>query len=220
MIEKHILHIGMMRSASTWLWRKIKEHPHFDQHGIPKEQLTLYKHANDFSEYHSIYKKFFISANFHPNLCLADTSVISYLNQYATHVSLTVRNPFDLASRIFNFMKYHNLNDQDNLMDIIVFEQNFVRYADIINRWKTHCPNAKFKLMFFDDVVSQPYKFLTEWFDFVDMYPIYGDNPAQPINSLDCDYNFNFTHDQTDFINEQIQRFAYYTNRDIGSWYR
>jgi hypothetical protein len=211
MIEKHIVNIGFPRCGTTWLWHHAKFEP-FDD----KENQILMT-SLDFDQYVNYYKKFRVSANFQTNLWHVDREIINFIHQHATHISIIVRNPYDFVARYYDWIQTSQC--QSELVQYII-SAGYVRYSDIIARWRSD--SLKFQIFFFEDIESDPEKFLNDYLKFCNL-------PVVKNNQIDYNKKKNpsikpqrtlltFTPQQVEYINQEIDKFQLLVDRDLTHW--
>ena len=103
MKNKHIVNVGLPRCATTWVWHNILHHLDSDLDIYNKENPLLLN--GNYSQYKDFYNQYTVSANFNPNLWHIDTDLIRYIDQYATHISIIFRNPYEFIERYCDWIK-------------------------------------------------------------------------------------------------------------------
>lgn len=217
MIKKHIVNIGFPRTGSTWLWNCAGFEP---SNNKENDILTT---SLDFDKYINYYKQYQVSANFFVSLWMVDREIIKFVQQHATHISLVVRNPYNFIERFFDWIDWTNLidcgQDQKTTINYLV-TSGYIKYRDIVDRWST--TDANFKVFFFEDLENNPYKFFKQYMEFC----------QEPIaKNKNIDYNrkinanpktqkikLEFSSDQINLINQEIDRFQQVVDRDLTHW--
>jgi hypothetical protein len=211
MIEKHIVNIGQPRAGTTWLWKCAKFDPELDkENDILMESL-------DFDQYVRYYKQYQVSANFQTNLWCVDQAIIQFVQQHATHISFIIRNPFDFVERYFDWI-YQEQNT-DTLTQYLV-SSGYVNYYDIVTRWAAGA--KKFQIFFFEDLERDPTVFFKEYMAFCQL-PIakidtFNYNTKVNANPKTEKIKIDFTDDQINFINHEIDRFQQLVDTDLTHW--
>jgi hypothetical protein len=159
MKNKHIVNVGLPRCATTWVWHNILHHLDSDLDIYNKENPLLLN--GSYSQYKDFYNQYTVSANFNPNLWHIDTDLIRYIDQYATHISIIFRNPYEFIERYCDWIKVPDPEQDVNF----IIESKFVDYYEISARWKNNT-TKKFNIFYFEDIVSDPKLFLLNYFDF------------------------------------------------------
>lgn len=213
MNSKHIVNIGYPRSGTTWLWNHAKFEPRLDK------ENTILTTTLDFNQYISYYNQHQISANFQTNLWCIDKEIIKFVQKQATHITLIVRNPFDFVERYFDWI--HKSQPIDTLTDYIIYS-GFINYRDIVDRWSPG--SSKFKIFFFDDLKTDPEKFLSQYLMFCDL-PVVKSKQINYTKEINANpkqnkIKLNFNHNQIKFINNEIDRFQVVVDRDLSHWKR
>lgn len=212
MIDRHIVNIGYPRSGTSWLWNCSGFAPRHD-----KENTLLMDDLN-FDQYVKYYSQYRISANFQPNLWHVDTEIIKFVQQHASHITLIVRNPFDFVERYIDFINPDQV-PTETLMNYVIYSGS-IKYRDVATRWGSSA--KKFQIFYFDDLEKNPFRFLTEYMAFCQI-PV--------VKNPNIDYNLkfnanpkkekikiNFTKDQIDFINHEIDLFQSVVDRNLTQW--
>lgn len=215
MKHKHILNIGFPRCGSTWLWENLCQHPDLNSPLYEKENAILF--SNNFTSYYDFYKNYNISANFNPNIWLIDTELIKYLNQFTTHISIILRNPYDFVERYYDFIG-HSFNHQSEFIDFLI-NQPHLRYYDICSRWVDNS-TAKFSIFYFDDIVTNSGLFLSKYFEFCELDVILAKDfgKIRNQNSKELKTKLDFSKEQIKIINRQIDNFSTLSDRDLSHW--
>lgn len=211
MIHKHIVNIGYPRCGTSWLWTHAGFQPTQD-----KENQILMTSLN-FKHYLNYFGQFDVSANFQPNLWYVDREIIKFVQQHATHISIIVRNPYNFVERFYDWI--HRTQLQADLVNYII-NSGYVRYCDVINRWRSD--TVKFKIFLFDDLQSDPQTFLQNYLTFCalpaktdhksDLYKPINANPKQIRTTL------KFTAAQINVVNQEIDKFQQLVDRDLSHW--
>jgi hypothetical protein len=124
----HYQNVGYPRTGTTWLWDSLITHPEiFKSDNLLKRIKTRSKINQfsfkenhwqeqnhnlllvDFSDYIKIYEEYDISLNFRPYTFRLTTDHIKKISNYTTHVSMTLRNPYELFDSNYNLF-IHKLN--------------------------------------------------------------------------------------------------------------
>lgn len=217
MLEKHIIHIGLPRCGSTWLWKNI--FPSLDQtmRFADKENKILFNSA-DINKYYAHYKKYQISANMNPNIWMMDQSIIQSLNRYATHVSCTLRNPFQFVERYYNFLSPTHINSSEFVNFVIM--QGMLQYSKIYNRWHANF-HKKIKFFLFEKLENDSEQFFKEIFQFYE----FDVDKIPPAHLLSEKINVNiknnkiwFTDAQIKLINQEIDQFSNLIDIPLTHW--
>jgi hypothetical protein len=216
MESKHILNIGFPRCGSTWLWRNLTQHPSVDKPGYIKENKIMFD--DTYLGYKDFYKNYNVSANFNPNLWTIDLELIKYLSNYATHVSIIFRNPYDFIQRYYDFI--FRGKDTNDIVDRLI-SLKYVDYQTICSRWVDSINfNTKFKIFYFDDLVANSDLFLSNYFKFCQLDDILiKDSHIVKNATVHLDKTLiNFSKEHKKTINQYIDNFSTYTNTDFSHW--
>jgi hypothetical protein len=211
MIKKHIVNIGHPRTGTTWLWT----HSNFEPHKDKENSILL--DTIDFDHYIKYYSQYDISANFQPGLWAVDREIIHFVQQHSTHITFIVDNPFRFVSRFLDY--FYPDQDISILKEYVIFS-GFLKYRDIVERWSKNAP--KFKIFFFEDLEQNPQEFFKNYMEFCEI-PVVSD-PAISYNTKinarlrQNKLKLDFTADQIEFINNEIDKFQSVVDRNLSHW--
>jgi hypothetical protein len=211
MIEKHIVNIGQARAGTSWLWKCANFNPAYGkENNILRESL-------DFDQYIKYYNQYQVSANFQVSLWQVDREIIQFVQKHASHITFIVRNPFDFVERYFDFI--YQEQDKKTLTQYLV-STGYVNYRDIVDRWAIGA--KKFKIFFFEDLANNPKIFFKEYMAFCQL-PIaktdaFNYNTIVHANPKQEKIKLEFTNDQIDFINHEIDQFQSIVDKDLTHW--
>lgn len=216
MKNKHILHIGFPRCGSTWVWQNLIQHPALEQPPYDKENKIMF--GDDYSGYYEFYKSYAVSANFNPNLWFIDSTLIKHLGNYATHVSIMLRNPYNFVERYYDFVN----RDQDPTAFVDdMIDMNYLNYQKICQRWSAILDSkTKFKIFYFDDIKHNSKEFLSNYFTFCDLDVILANDYNRIVNKSVYSENTTicFLDKHKEVINNYIDNFSNYTNTNLSHW--
>lgn len=215
----HLLNIGFPRCGTSWLWANLNKHPGINFHSFVKENDFFFNDKN-FINYQDQFLPYEISANFNPNLWMIDQELIKFLGNYATHVSIILRNPYSFAERYYDFIKHNQSHNE--FIEWLLFNR-FFDYSNIVRRWTNNLPsNTIFKIFYFDDLEHNPTDFLSKYFEFINIDVIIDDTHKQRINqNLKTEKTkLTFTDEQKSIINNYIDNFSQLSEKNLTNWKR
>jgi hypothetical protein len=221
MKKVHYQNIGLPRTGTSWLHtclissleigqpsKDLKENPW-------QETIGLTTLSN--SEYINYYKDYDITYNLNPNSYKMSLRQIKNLAEYTTHISIILRNPYDLMHSWYNFWVIHNL-EKYNFYKLIHLNPMF-NYPDILLRW-TQCP-LPLKILFYDDLVKDPKKFVLDLSNYIGIHGIFLNLPSQRINEATYTVPMpELRSDIVELINRRIDLISELTYTDLQHWKR
>lgn len=217
MKEKHILNIGLPKCGTTWLWTQLSKHPNVCLDGLEKES-PYFLENNNIHEYKKLYSDYAISANFHVANWQVDQHLIKSLDSCSTHISLLVSDPYLFIDRYYNWLK--TTMSCEEFINLCINSKN-ICYEEIANRWIRNLSNSKFKILIYDDLVNDPDKFLAEYFNFCNLPAVVIPNANNIVNkNLQKKISVEFSKNQINIINAEINKFEILTNREFQHWKR
>ena len=104
MKRTHYQNLGFPKCGTSWMWHELIQHPQlFAEYKdlksrIQKEnymQIRLMKYF-DLSEYQRFYIEFDNSMNLCTTTIFNDKYTLNLINNYTTHVTVTLRNPYEI----------------------------------------------------------------------------------------------------------------------------
>lgn len=217
MKQKHILNIGMAKCGTTWLWEQLEQHPDVCLTGLQKEPSYFLENI-DFDSYKRLYKKFDVSANFHVSTWQIDQCLIQQRDQVATHTTIIFSDPYLFVERFYNWLpKEMEISD---FVDMCISSRH-ICYSEIANRWTKNLANSKFKILVYDDLVNDPAKFLSEYFNFCGLRDVAIPGFEKIINANPrSKVSVKFSNRQIKLINAEIKKFEELTERKFSHWMR
>jgi hypothetical protein len=241
----HYKNIGLPKTGTTWLWLQLSTHPDIDMfttnttHQDPSKPLhtiingevmpnrpcwTLKEQKySSKEEYLNFYSKYDISVHFDTWFfkdSLTDiNSWQNEINKESSHISVSLRNPYDLLNSWYNFFEKKNnkINKTfSHLANPTFF--NLVTYKKMFEELSLY--KNKIKVLFYDDMKNDHEKYLKEVYDFIGIsynyYPMFGTKimlPTSYVEQLTITDEGLIMH-----INENICRIEDFTHRDLSHW--
>ena len=205
MIQKHLLHIGLPHTATSWLWQQVRSN--FDGTFI-KEPKTLFN-EQDIVEYMLPYADTKISANFNVDQYQHDSGIVKYLSDIATHISISLRNPHE----ILESRTRRGLHDGGPMEIIEHFR--LAEYARICKRWDGTKP---FKVLMYDDLLQDAQTYLNDYCAFAGI--TVASCQTKRVNVSDQSIAIDIPNDCRTLLNNGIKEFEDYIQRDLSHWLR
>jgi hypothetical protein len=239
----HYKNIGLPKTGTTWLWLQLSAHPDIDMFTTnqdptkPLHKITatgeviptnpLWKIKEKIfpskEEYLNFYSTYDISLNFDTwfaNEAFIDTS--SWQNEIikeSSHISVSLRNPYEVVSSWYNFFEKKNNSNHENFPKLI--HPGFCYLTTYKTMFEQLAPcKDKVKILFYDDIKNDHEKYLKEVYDFIGLsynyYPMFGNKIMGPTvyhDPLTITDEGVIMH-----INENICRIEDFTHRDLSHW--
>lgn len=182
-----------------------------------KENTILFD-SQDFYSYKNYYQQHDVSLNFQTKLWMVDQELIKFLHNYATHISIMLRNPYDFIERYFDWLSHDFAHDEFVEWTITM---QIVNYQKMVSRWMTPAPaTTKCKIFYFDDLRQEPELFFLDYLSFCDLAPVINSDLKTVVNAntkpQKTKINFSKQHIAT--INNWIDTFSDYIQQDMSDW--
>lgn len=205
----HYRNIGYPKTGTTWLYYQFLYHPNVDC----KPDLDYKEFDPDNKEsYFNFYKYYDVSFNLR-------THIYNFPERlyYATHLSFTFRNLYDLLNSWYNYLRY-NPNYTSTVEEFLDKESyNFKLITDvekIFNNWQTY--NVKW--LFYDDLMKDNKEYMYNLCDFIGIERYY--DPRVKVKfKTDITQQILFEDDSIiKYINDKICIIEDHTHRDLTHW--
>lgn len=219
----HYKNIGFPKTGTTWIYKQLLNHPDIDGHVDQNfkeyfpSKLELYKKK---------YEKYDISYNLHTSTFTCAYGEDNYampknIGDIATHITMILRNPYDLLNSYVNYMKNINPNSK---MDIYFSDidnssfQNFTNFQRIFDNWDQSSIPVKY--MFYDDLVKDQVSFFYEICDYLGIRRIMN-TTMPPVLVTNKKLTLLFDNkDMINYINRNISLIEKKFNKDLSHWKR
>ena len=173
----HYKNIGLPKTGTTWLWLQLSTHPDIDMfttnttHQDPRQPIysivngevipnrpcfTLKEQKySSKEEYLNFYSKYDISLHFDTwffKECFNDTkSWQNEISRESSHVSVSLRNPYDLINSWYNFMgKKNGISGRISLQRMPLAFHHLTNYKNMFAELSSY--TNKVKILFYDDM--------------------------------------------------------------------
>lgn len=218
----HYRNIGFPKTGTTWLWRQLQSNPSID--GLLPDIHKEFFCAS-FTTYERIYRRFNRSINLNTFIFDLDPEHGLYtfpdkIHEHTTHLSFTFRNPYELLNSWYNYIKYSNPNlilDQNTFLRLD--DPNVIRFTNvqkIFDNWSAI--KIPFKILFYDDLLIDPKKYLFDICDFLNIEKFYN-HRLGVIFKTDIKEQLQFDNSEIiSYINESISIIEKHTNRNLSHW--
>jgi hypothetical protein len=214
----HYRNIGFPKTGTNWLWLQFYKHPLVDcKLGSNFKEYR----GNSIESYKKSYEKYDVSVNLDVHLYDIHVPDDHYLNtnnihEHTTHVTMILRNPYEVINSIYNMEKNRNVNYKLSQNEHI--EKCYKTYSatnSIFNRWDS-C-KLPVKYMFYDDLKNDPENFFYDICDHIGLKRYYKDIGIK----FKTEINDPLTFDNSEtikYINTGISVIEDRLNRDLSHW--
>lgn len=229
MIKRHYEYLGYPRSGSTFLYNVFKKHSYFSNSfkELRKENNML-EQGKSIQEYKNVYLNYDYSMNMCTRNSLLNSSQIKELAKCTDKFFFLVRNPYDFLKSVCNFV------DGSDVMRSEAFMYSVLDYTRTIDRIKK-LVDSDVGVFIFDDLIENKYNFVEKIFDFLEVpnepvidgteftntsklysYSVLG-RSIGPIDNKPT-IELEFTAGQIELINNYIDKFSDYMQKDLSHW--
>ncbi len=236
------LGIGVMKGGSSWVWRQLRAHPQIvvpktkkkkavkELHFIDRLDMTLKDYLKKFGKI-----KTEKAGEYTPNyICCPYGPVFVKTYFPSTKLFTIFRNPVD---RAFSHYKDHLFYGKipEGVSFLEAFRKNHPQkelkhysikskgmYGDQLEAWYKEFGKDQLKVMFYDDLVNDPLKFLAELYEWIEVEPYvpskYEDKVVKGYNqAYDSMVFANSDRDEVaDYYKEQVKKLEDLTGRKLG----
>ena len=212
MKQLHLLHIGLPKSGTTWLWHKIK----YNIDSTLDKEIHFFNTELDVKMYYDLYSMYNISANFPTNFFTIDQFLIKQLSLISKNIkcSISLRSPMSFACSYYNFIKFDKGVDE---FSTYFFDTQLYDYYSYIIRWKKFFPDLH--ILFFDDLINNPKLYYKDYCNFTGL--VYN-NKQDFTKKINAQKNYNtsitFNKEQTNIINCSTKKLENLIERELSSW--
>ena len=220
----HYCNIGIQKSGTTWLYRKLLEHPEVDFKSIDdKENHFFSQKFSDKNDYLKLYENYDVTLNFSTQLYAIHPNLIEYLDEHATHISIILKNPFDWHQSFYWFCIDTGVftGETDKNFDVFfntIKVKKFVSYNHWIGLWNKRLKNNKLKIFLYDDLVKDYQSFYNDATDFLGLSRRKVYNNRLLVTKYKG--NYDFKDHEIRFFNEEIEKLQDICDLDVEHWKR
>lgn len=214
----HYINIGMAKTGSTAVFESLIEHPHID-YNKHKEFNYLPITGYPLSDYIDYYSNFDVSINFCVATWAIDSKQIHDLKNIGTHFSIIFRNPYDFILSLYNYLPPYKTTDIqtiDTFIEDTLFEQNALDYSKILKRWEPISSSKPFKILYYEDLLADPSKFLNSIGNFLNLPEFEYPNSFSNVTNYHTE-QYDFLPHHVNKINGMIEEFEDYT-KQLTTW--
>lgn len=216
--------IGEQKCGTTWIYKNLYGHPelHFIDDSFASKELQLFRPEKKFmgvrnSNTRKLSGVQGIVGDFTPEYLVLGDGVIKamYDNNPNMKIIIMLRNPLERALSQYNMQKNFN-NPIYSILGKMSFEEAFIKdyprdnmsikkrtqYAKNI---KKYIKNFDTKIIFLEDVKSQPEKVIVDVCDFLGIKPVTNENINKRIFSVKNNVTYTGNTFIKTFINDEIK---------------
>jgi hypothetical protein len=217
----HYRNVGLPKTGTTWLWHQLMRNRNID--GNLNDYLKEFK-VKTIDDYKRLYEKFDVSVNFNTQVFYISSNDFERpdrIHEYTTHITLSIRNPYEILDSMFNMRKNRKILNLDTksayteVTSIIV--ERHSNFENIFDYWKS-C-KLDIKYMLYDDLVADPKKYTYDVCEYIGVTPSYTE--LGKILATVKEDPLIFDNQKTiDYINKNICVIEDRLNRDLSHWKR
>ncbi len=233
--------IGVMKGGSSWCWRQLKNHPQVgaprlkgkvvkEMHFIDRMHITLSQYLTKFGKLNT-----FKVGEYTPNY-ICTPYAPAFIKTYFPNAKLFTifRNPADRAFSHFKDHLYYKkippevsfkeaFNSNYPLKEVECFSiKSKGMYADQLELWYKYFDKEQLKVMFYEDLVSDPVKFIQEVYEHCELEKnhIPADIEEKVVKKYNRAYDSMVFEDKDkrmvkDFYKEQVDKLIELTGRKL-----
>lgn len=209
MKKLHYQNIGFPKTGTTWVYHQFLYHPEIDcKVDLNNKEFN----TNTKEKYLDFYKDYDVSYNLR-TLTYTDPNKLFY----ATHISFTWRNLFDLLNTWYNYLLY-NPNYKHSVQEFLnIQDYNFKLITDvekIFDAWKSY----EVKWFFYDDLVTDNQLYFYNLCDYLGISKYY-DSRIKVKFKTNITKQILFDDESIiKYINNKITIIEDHTKRDLSHW--
>lgn len=209
MRKLHYQNIGFPKTGTTWVYHQFLYHPEIDcKVDLNHKEFD----TNTKEKYLNFYKDYNVSYNLR-TLTFTDSNKLFY----ATHISFTWRNLFDLLNTWYNYLLY-NPNYKYSVQEFLnVQDYNFKLITDvekIFTNWKSY----KIKWFFYDDLVADNQLYFYNLCDYIGISKHYDPRIKVKFKTNITKQILFDDENIIKYINNKITIIEDHTHRDLSHW--
>lgn len=217
----HYKNLGFPKTGTNWLWLQLMKHPQID--GKLDINYKEYS-APDLSSYKKIYENFDVSVNlnthtFH-NVIDDHFTSPKHIHEYTSHISMILRNPYDVLNSMYNMDKNRNPNFKSSKEEYTNSNSNIVKmysnFEFIFDFWK-EC-KLPVLYLFYDDLVKEPKEFVHTICEHIGITPFYDPNRGVAFQTDKKDPLVFDNQESIDYINKGISVIEDRLGRELSHW--
>jgi Sulfotransferase domain len=216
----HYINIGYPKTGTTWLYNNLLEHEQID-HDYIKENDFLVLPFQTLTDYTLPYETKTISLNFSNTQWRMQPKLIRWLDQYVTHASIIIRNPYVWMDSFYNFSqqrgKYPKNLSSTDIFNLCI-RQKYFNYAETIKKWQKNLIKNKLHVFFYDDLNNDPNKFYSHVLNLLELENRAANTKKMVVTNYISRHNY--TEEQIKILNEHICQLEKLQNRDLSHWKR
>jgi hypothetical protein len=201
----HYVNLGTAKTGTTWLYHNLIKSDQIDYQGEKEPTIYMLSNVDDYKSYFSAYN---FSLNFNTNLWSIDYDQIEFIKNYASYITIILRNPYSYANSMYNF--HASANEDAEYFQSIT---QHLDYVGILKRWQSE----KLKVLFYDDLENNPQEFVNGITKYVGLTDVLVDHA--PRNATAYERNINLDSKSKHQLQYNIKTLEDFLNKDLGHWY-
>lgn len=218
----HYRNVGLPKTGTSWVWHQLMRHHSVD--GKLQDHMKEFK-GKSLEDYRKQYDKFDVSVNLDTQLfydSYDDNHFASpkRIHEHTTHITLSLRNPYEILDSMFNMVSNLNPNHKDSKQAYTDLHSEVVKrytdYTKIFDYWKS-C-KIDIKYMFYDDLVTDAKKYMFDICEYIGIKPLYNSKHGRALMTVKKDPLVFDNEETIKYINENISVIEDKLKRDLSHW--
>jgi hypothetical protein len=214
----HYRNIGFPKTGTNWLWVQLMKHPEVD---CKLESNYKEYSVSNLALYKKLYEKYEVSINLDVHVydrLLPENHYLSIekIHEHTTHVSMILRNPYEIINSMFNMEKNRNMNFDFTPQQYIT--KSYKTYSDfkkIFSDWERSILPVKY--MFYDDFLNDPENYFYDICDYIGIKRHYKDIGVKFKTDIKTPLTFD-NEEIIKYINASIGVIEDKFSRDLSHW--
>jgi len=233
--------IGCMKAGSSWVWKQLKMHP---QVGVPRRRGRTVKEMHFIDRLHMSLPEYLVKfgrlkthkcGEYTPNY-ICTPYAPAFVKTYFPNAKLFTifRNPADRAFSHYKDHLYYNKIPPE-ISFLQAFNEDYPKkelkyfsvkskgmYANQLEIWLKYFDRDQLKVMFYDDLLSDPVKFIQEIYEHCELEknyvpPKYAKKVVKRYNKAYDSMTFNAKDREfvVDFYKEQVRKLSDMVGREL-----
>lgn len=214
----HYRNIGFPKTGTNWLWVQLMRHPQVD---CKLESNYKEYNVSNLALYKKLYEKYDVSINLDVHVydrLLPENHHLSIekIHEHTTHITMILRNPYEIINSMFNMEKNRNINY--NLTPDEHINKCYKTYSDftkIFSDWERCVLPVKY--MFYDDLLNDPENYFYDICDYIGIKRHYKDIGVKFKTEIKTPLTFD-NDEIIKYINTGISVIEDRLDRDLSHW--
>lgn len=205
----HYRNIGFPKTGTTWLYTQLISHPDVDH-----KPHTAFKEFEGKSkeEYVDFYSNYDVSFNLRTNLYNVPEQLY-----YATHISMFLRNPYEILNSYHNFFKRFP-DYKTTAKGFLNFDDWYFRSLTDMNKIFQDWKHVDLRFFFYDDLNNDPKTFMHSICEFIGIRQYHDPRIGKKLETNITEQLIFKDESIVKYINEQIEITENKTKRSLAHW--